>query len=264
MGLSSNLMVIEKISENSLIAQIIIGVFSLFVAIVCFLLLDSSAEGTLGNWKVGGAMAGFILTYYLVNKYYESPSEQNVKISKIPNRTEYFDTILKSVENAKESVSLCVHTLEPSHKNENIRTLQEKLENANATNKKVRILAPPGEDRVEAAYEIKKKNIPIKFLNSLKDEDFKFTVVDKNITVISIGPSSSEVGVIIESERLNELLRNYFNSLWDQPEAKEYDLFLSDTIREFGDTVHTSSSLKISEKLKIPVDEIDRVHAISK
>lgn len=44
------------------VSGIIIVGLSLAVAYVCFVILGSSAEGTLRNWKLGGGLAGFIIT----------------------------------------------------------------------------------------------------------------------------------------------------------------------------------------------------------
>lgn len=53
---------IRKNLTLAVIAMIVIAGISLFAAYVCFSVLESSAEGTLKEWKLGGAFAGFIFT----------------------------------------------------------------------------------------------------------------------------------------------------------------------------------------------------------
>lgn len=265
-------------SRENLRTQIILMSASLIVAFVCFQILNSSAEGTPGGWKVGGGIAGFLITYYMANRYYRQPPppvpppekiEEPIKnpIIGIPSRPEYLLEIINSVEKSNESVLLCLQKLEPSKTNENIRKLQETLEKVKNEGREVRILAPGGIEKVEASYELsKKKGIPIKILDYLNDGDLKFTIVDSRIAIISIKAeepkSPGDIGVVIRSERLNKILRDYFNGLWNQPKAKEYDFFLSETVRGLIDPNNKISKEKISEILQIPISEIDRVHAI--
>ncbi len=257
--------------RDPLVAQIILGGFSLLGAYFCFQILNSSAEGTWGGWKVGGGIAGFLATYYATNKFYRQSLVQSKDtmidvIKELPSRPGYIDAMIESVEKAQVSIWLCVHTLNPSRTHKNIRMLQEKLAQAITTGKDVKILAPGGVERVEAAYELSMiKRIPIKILTYLEDEDFRFTIVDNNVVIISTkkqgADNASGIGVVIRSERLNELVRNYFDELWNRSEAMEYDTFLSEIVLELKDPRHPISNEKIAQRLQIPLSEINRIHA---
>lgn len=50
----------------SLISGTIIVLVSVFVAYVCFNLLESSAVADLKGWKLGGAFAGFVFTFSIL------------------------------------------------------------------------------------------------------------------------------------------------------------------------------------------------------
>ena len=191
-------------------------------------------------------------------------SEAKAIIREIPSRPRYLDTMIDYVSRAQAAVWVCVHTLNPSRTDEKIRTLQEKLAEARTAGKDVRILAPGGVERVEAAYELNAvRKTPIKILAFLEDEDFRFTIVDDNVSIISMraynSDGSGSTAAIIRSERLNALLRDYFDGLWNRPESLEYDVFLSEVVDMLLDPLQPVSDIGLAQRLRVPSSEIKRI-----
>lgn len=187
-------------------------------------------------------------------------------VKEIATRSLYLDVVIDHVQNVKESSLLAIHTLNPSRQNEKIRILQELLSNTRKAGKDIRILAPAGRERAEAIYELNTvRQIPIKVLTYLDDEDLRFTILDHDRTIISVKEpmydNQGSVGVIIKSERLNMVLRNYFNDLWNREEAMSCDEFLRKEIQQLLDPTIPLSNASIAQKLGIPEIEVERLYS---
>lgn len=184
------------------------------------------------------------------------------KISWLSNRVQYLDVVIEWVGKSERSVLLCVDTLDASRKDKKISILQEKLQDAKIKGKDVRIISPNGVERTEAAYELARlKGIPIKFLSYLADGDFRFTLVDDNVIIVSIGKHgkpSSECAVII-SERLKIILQRYSDELWARLEAMDYNQFIADEIRKLRDPSNPITNKGLAERLGIPLSEVERI-----
>jgi len=183
-------------------------------------------------------------------------------VKQINDRGSYIDVVIDWAGRFEQSIVLCVDTLDPSRKEEKVKILHEKLQEAQAHGKDAKFIAPGGPERIEAAYEISKvRGIPAKFLTYLGDGDFRFTIVDTNISIISIAEHNipSKGCIVIKSERLNILLRRYSDELWNRPEAMDYDTFLTEVISSLRDPGHPLSNKSLSERLGLPVSELERI-----
>ncbi len=67
----------------ALISGTIVISVSVFVAYICFNILESSAEGSLQNWKFGGAFAGFVFTASLLTsiifQFYKQMTHERIE-----------------------------------------------------------------------------------------------------------------------------------------------------------------------------------------
>lgn len=203
--------------------------------------------------------AGLSLVIFII---FKNRGSKQSEITQISSRVSYIESVIDGIKESRASVLLCVNTLDSSKKLEIIRLLQEALQEAKASGKDVRIIAPGGVDRVEAAYELTKvRGISMKFLSYLGDDDFRFTIIDSNVSIISIGirDRPSNGCTIIISERLNSLLSKYSQELWSRPEAIEFDALLLQAIREIRDPTIPLTNKGLAARIGVPVSEIERI-----
>ncbi len=191
-------------------------------------------------------------------------SDNDSTITELSNRHLYMAAMLEHIGTAQSAVWLSVHTLNPSSTSQEVCKLQEELAKAKAGGKDVRLLAPSGAERVEAAYELnKQKGVPIKALAYLSVENLRYMIIDEDLSIISLESSendqgSSTAGAVIRSQQLNRLLRGHFEQHWNQSSAMEYDAFLASEVRKLLNPSQPPSRMLIADNLQIPVSEVDK------
>jgi hypothetical protein len=208
---------------------------------------------------LGACIPLVILTSYNLLR---SKNSKLYSVTQFTGRESYIDVIIDWAGKFERSMVFCVDTLAPSRKGGKIKRQQEKLQAAKGHGKDVRFLAPKERDKLEAGYELTRiRGIPTRFLTYIGDGDLRFALVDTNISIIAIGEHNapSQGCVVIESERLKMLLQRYFDELWENQETKDYDTFLREEINNLRDPNHPLSHEKLSERLHLPVTELERI-----
>lgn len=169
----------------------------------------------------------------------------------------YTTAQIKSFNSAKHSIYVSIHSLNPESANPIFRQFNEALEDAKNQGKTVRLMAPCGIDRVRGAYEMHSRyDFDKRFLEELEDEDLRHTLIDDNISIISYqkvpAKKLSRKFAYIKSERLNKLLKGYFEKMWEQEGSLTFEQFLRDTLDKLNVTKDEPSSIKrASERLGI-------------
>lgn len=170
----------------------------------------------------------------------------------------YTTAQIKAFKSAKHSIYVSIHSLNPESTNSIFVQFNEALDDARSQGKIVKLMAPCGIERVRGAYEMHSKyDFDKRFLEELEDEDLRYTLIDDNISIISYqkvpAKKLSRKFAYIKSERLNKLLKGYFEKMWDQKNALTFEQFLQSTLDQLNITKGEPSSIKrASERLGIP------------
>lgn len=156
---------------------------------------------------------------------------------------------IKAFKSAKQSIYVSIHSLNPESTNPIFRQFNEALEDAKNQGKTVQLMAPCGIERVRGAYEMHSKyDFDKRFLEDLEDEDLRCTLIDDNISIISYqkvpAKKLSRKFAYIKSERLNKLLKGYFEGMWKQESSLTFEQFLQSTLEKLNVTKDKPSSIK--------------------
>jgi hypothetical protein len=170
----------------------------------------------------------------------------------------YIDKQTECVRAATKSILMSVHTLDPSSRDPKISLLQKSLGEAIGRGVDVRLMAPGGADRAQAAYELSViHGVPVRILNVLEDQDLRFSLVDDRIVLFSHQPPGekgfSKNFSIISSEALNGILNAHFSQLWGRHDAMTFEQYLQTLCRSIGRTITPASHQRFSDRLGIPV-----------
>ncbi len=246
-----------------------LGFFTLTVLVVEAILgvaagFSQGADRTLLIW--GMMILIFLLIIIVVGLALFRPEALSGKrpgtITELPNRDDYLLAQINEAPKAQKTIWLRINTLSPSKDNPIIGELQDVLASAKKNERDVRILAPRGRERVEAASELStKKQIPIRILSYLSAEDLRYMIIDQSTSIISISSQaqgSSTAGAIIKSEQLNRLLRDHFEQRWNHKDAMDYEAFLSFEAHELLNPEQPPSRKAISKSLGVDLREIDK------
>ncbi len=176
------------------------------------------------------------------------------------NREDYLDRVIRQVSAAQSQILLCVHTLSPSRPENKLEELHNALANKAREGADVRVLAPTGESRTEASYQLKKLGVQVRHLTSLSDSDISFSVFDSLRSSVPTQSGSLEetvAGVTVHSAKLADLLKGYFRDMWFRYDTLIYYSFVRYMV---DSSVHEPVSTPLSvyaEKLGIPEKELE-------
>ena len=193
-----------------------------------------------------------------------------IKLLKNKFRPLYIKEQIKSFKNAEKYIYVSMFSLSPESRDSKIVEFDEVLEQAKNKGVTVKLLTPTGyeRERSRGAYDVCiQRRLNIKFLDTLNDKDLRFSLIDNDKIIISCTKTfsakfSSEY-VSINSERLSKILRTYFDDMWDNKDALNFDQFLIDRLNKIGVMSGDVSIKKASELLDIPEsflkDFVDKV-----
>ena len=177
----------------------------------------------------------------------------------------YTTAQIKAFKEAKHSIYVSIHSLNPESANPLFVQFNKALNDANSQGKIVKLMAPCGIERVRGAYEMHSKyDFDKRFIEELEDEDLRYTLIDDNISIISYqkvpAKKLSRKFAYIKSERLNKLLKTYFEEMWEQTNAMTFEQFLQSTLDKLNVTPNEPSSIKrASERLGIPERDLKKL-----
>lgn len=174
----------------------------------------------------------------------------------------YVDEQVRHFREARSSILVSLHSLNPGSSDPFIAKWREALVQARLSGVSVAVLAPGGADRAEAAYELAKLHaIPLRLLDELEDQDLRFTLVDGDVVLIShqaLGSKQmSRHFSVIESRRLHTVLAEYFSALWNDPDAKDFDAYLARLCSTMKAASDPASCKLLAQRLRIPAAVID-------
>lgn len=181
------------------------------------------------------------------------------------NKGLYINAQLKGFKSSVDCIYLSIHSLHGESTKYKYKAFNNAVENAKRRKIDVKILAPCETERILGAYEIciKHKLIDnMRFNPQLEDENLRYTLIDDSIILISQQkiPSDklSRKYAYIKSERLNELLKKYFDEIWSKETTINFNQYLKNVLNDMGVKKPDSASIKrFSERTGIPEDYLN-------
>lgn len=178
----------------------------------------------------------------------------------------YINAQLKGFKSSENSIYLSIHSLNSESTKYKYKLFNNAIEKAKKRKIDVKILAPCGTERILGAYEmcVEHKLIDnMRFNPQLEDENLRYTLIDDSIILISQQkiPSKklSRKYAYIKSERLNELLKKYFDEMWSKETTIDFNQYLKNVLDDLGTTKSDPTSIKIAlERTGIPEDYLIR------
>lgn len=181
-------------------------------------------------------------------------------VKELRSRPTYAEEVISAVSTAKFRVYLAVHTLVPSKTDPAIFRLQKLLVDCSCSGCDVRILAPQGPDRIQAAFELRTKGIATRHLAFIEDEDLRFSVIDSDITIISTRSlqeqGQTSFALRVKSVHLTNLLASYFNAYWNHPSAMGFYEFITAEVAKLTDPSNPPTPSALLKRLRVPENEI--------
>jgi len=177
----------------------------------------------------------------------------------------YVDAQIKAAETSTKKIYLSIHSLTPANqKHKKATILNETLKKARQRGVDVKLLAPGGFDRAEGAYIVSEEyKLEIRFAKFLEDQDLRFIIMDNDTVIISYQKiptpmtKLSRKFAIIKSERLNKLLTNEFNNIWNNEKTLTYEQYIKELMNNLNVTGEESLR-RCSDRLGIPEDDLKR------
>lgn len=175
----------------------------------------------------------------------------------------YITAQLKGFKSSVDSIYLSIHSLHGESAKYKYKAFNNAVEKAKKRKIDVKILAPCETERILGAYGmcIKHKLFDnMRFNPQLEDENLRYTLIDDSIILISQQkiPSDklSRKYAYIKSERLNGLLKKYFDEMWSNETTINFNQYLKNVLDDMG--VTDSDSIKrFSERTGIPEDYVN-------
>lgn len=206
----------------------------------------------------GIALVGVALVFgYFIERQKMLPDVSR----RLPNRNLYFVEILHQIDIAERQILMCVHTLKPAEPGNEIEKLHQSLA-ARARNLEIKILAPGGEERTRASYQLAQLGISIRHLHVLEHLDVSFSLFDSSRVVLPTESGNAEetvAGITVKSTKLVELLRGSFEDLWWRFDALSYSNFVRYTVNAILPNTPLMPLEALAERLKIPRQELTKL-----
>ena len=178
-----------------------------------------------------------------------------------PDRNQYFKEIIDQIEKAERQILMCVHTLNSAEPGNEIEKLHQLL-SKKARNLEIKILAPTGEKRTRASYQIAQSGISVRHLSSLQHLDVSFSLFDSSRAVLPTESGNNEetvAGITISSTKLVELLQESFDELWWRFDALNYPNYIRYTVNNILANTPRLPLKTLSERLNIPSEDLSSI-----
>jgi hypothetical protein len=172
----------------------------------------------------------------------------------LDSREAYLTEIIEQVQRSKESIWLCVHTLRPAEPGSDVERLQNALSDKKSLPGGMTLIAPIGEDRVQASAQINKLGIPIRHVAALEDKDLTFSVFDSNTCVLhsSAGEvKKTQAIVTVANDIVANLIERHMAGLLSQINVMRHDDFIRFTVRNIIDNNQSIGLSAIARRLNV-------------
>lgn len=173
-------------------------------------------------------------------------------VQAISSRDEYMAAVLARAIDAKRSILLCVHTLKPAESDPDVEKLQTLLREKASVLSDLRVLAPIGEERLAASFQLSGLGVSIRHLAALDHVDMSFSVFDDELVVLPTKADQADAtvsGLSVSSTKLAELLRDLFNELWFRADSLPFADFARFTVNACRDISPNLSLAALSQRL---------------
>ncbi len=236
-------------------------------AVLCFLLifLGFVQVGDIHRFQFtpyarplwGLVIAGFSLLIIAGAAWAIVLPRSTVQVQEAGSRDDYLEEVIKNVKASETSIAMCMRTLEPSRRKQQILALQSALsEKTNGSHKSVRLIAPTGEERAEASLELNRKGIHLRHLPTF---DISFGAFDSRNSVFPY--RTDEKGKTLASHTiissvLAETLEDLIDRWWWRYDALPPADFLRFTVAEILSRSDSRSANAIARDLSVDLVEL--------
>ena len=159
------------------------------------------------------------------------------RVTKVLTRQEYFFSIMEAMLDAKREIIGCITGRPPSGDEIGMtRHIADAIERMTGKGVSVKYLLPKFPDRLQVGLQYRKAGAEVFFSSCLMVHNFRYIVVDEEITVLGLPDKMGEKkatkkGYTIPSEGLAALLKDYFNDCQDKTSLKDY---LQEVLKQTG------------------------------
>lgn len=180
------------------------------------------------------------------------------RATRILTRHEYFFTVADSMLDAKSEVVAYITGRRPTDDDERrVREITSTVEKLAKAGVGVRYLLPKFQDRLYIGWLYTKAGAEVRFGSCPLLHDFRYTVVDKKLSIIGIPETTGEreatkKGYRIPSEGLSAVLTRHFYECWEA--SMTYEEYLGQTLRQTGVAPTT-----LAKELNIDSEEVKRI-----
>lgn len=195
-------------------------------------------------------LACSFLTAFFFEKNTINGGIQNARLQEIPSREAYIDETVEQV-NRSQTISMCVHTLAPSGSSGRVLDLQNALAGKTGG---VRLIAPMGEERVEASVQLSRRGVSVRHLALLQSLDISFAVFDSKTMVLPTKSGEHEqtlAGMTLHSTKLAEMLEVLLDDLWARFDAVPHADFVRSTVQQILEASPNLSLSAIAKRLSV-------------
>lgn len=180
------------------------------------------------------------------------------RATKILTRHEYFFTVADSMLDAEKEVIAYITGRRPAGEDtRRVKVITGTIERLAKSGVSVKYVLPKFHDRLYMGWLYTKAGAEVRFGSCPLLHDFRYTVVDKRLSIIGIPETTGEreatkKGYRIPSEGLSSVLVRHFYECWEGSMA--YEEYLRQTL---GQTV--SDATLLASELGIDREEIERI-----
>jgi len=207
-----------------------------------------------------GLISLALLTASLIERKHERDKAQKSAVRPIPSREDYLGETIYWTKGSCNSILMRVHTLNPAADTGPVKQLHDALAVKAAKQDRVKLLAPGGEERVQASFQLAKLGVPIRHIEVLENLDISFSVFDSARAVLptTSGASRQTVeGVTVESTKLAAMLEVLFAELWSRFDVLPHADFVRSIAKRILATSPTMSLSAVANRLKIDVADLN-------
>ena len=184
-------------------------------------------------------------------------------VTLVSSRKKYINTINKEVCLVKSNVFLSINTIDSRETNKDIASLQDSMEVCVKNKLDVKVLVSTNKDSYKGAYELYKKDIPLRFISEDIGQHLNFTVVDYQRSILSIKNTTRSIkkAIIVNDDALNRALKETFTSVWNNEDTLSFPEYIMQKLHEskkFGLT----DSKTLSDKFNVPFKFIEQLNVL--
>jgi phosphatidylserine/phosphatidylglycerophosphate/cardiolipin synthase-like enzyme len=184
-------------------------------------------------------------------------------VADVITRQEYFVAVVDAIQRAERTLIGSVTGSPPSNEEgEVIRQILNSLADASKRGVNLRYLLPLAPDRLRMGRQYTRNGAQVRFSPSVLISDARYTCVDGRVVLVGVPERSgrnepTRKGYTISSESVSRLFMREFEESWTAAEAKSYEDYLKDLVKQARASNPNASPELIAGNLGIETDDVE-------